>query len=82
MALKRSEGLAGLSRFRWYCDIQSGDPSTGLPTKTEQGRMLRLYLAGTQRHPFPSGGVELGRLFGGDRSEPHRLKYMCPLSIL
>ncbi len=86
MALKTEAlGLAVMTELPLViCDIQRGGPSTGLPTKTEQGDLLQAMFGRNSEAPIPV----LATATPGDcfwvalEASRIALKYMVPVIIL
>ena len=64
-------------------DIQRAGPSTGMPTKPEQGDLLMVMYGRNAESPVPSSPRDAGRLLRrGDRGGRIALKYRTPVFLL
>jgi len=78
-------GLAAITELPMViCDIQRGGPSTGLPTKTEQGDLLMSYYGKHGELPIPIiASTSPSQCFFAAREAVRiALEYNCPVILL
>ena len=78
-------GLAAITELPMViCDIQRGGPSTGLPTKTEQGDLLMSYFGKHGELPIPIiASTSPSQCFFAAREAVRiALEYNCPVILL